>query len=247
MNTNFRSLTTIAAACALSAVACTVQSPLTPAAPAGTSGAAPDGSTLKASAPTLVSPINDTTLADARPTMVITASTGQFAPGSFNYEFRLMNDAGSVVSSTTQTGTSWGYPSDLSFDTAYRWQARATLGGAVGPWSAVGRFLTNKAPLPKVSASSSEAEFHVWFDALKAYRGIGPLASAAALSSMEPDMVAVAIILEKASNGDVRGRIYLPTGNPSNLYTRAVDLGDFGRPWQWVYRGSSTVCEGICK
>jgi hypothetical protein len=227
--------------------ACSVDTPLTPAPPGGTASANADGSTLKVTAPGLVSPVNDTILNDARPTMVINAAAGQYANGAYTYEFRLMNDAGALVNSTVQGSTSWPYPSDLTFDTAYRWQARATLNGAVGPWSSTGRFVTAKAPLPRVTASSSEAEWHVWFDALKILRNVGPLASAAGLSAMEPDMIAVGVILEKASNGDVRGRIYLPTGSSSNLYSRAVDIGSFGRPWEWFYRGGGTVCEGICK
>jgi hypothetical protein len=228
-------------------LACDVTTPLTPAAPATTNSTAADGTTLKVTAPALVSPVNDLVLNDARPTMVISAAAGQFAGGSFSYEFRLMNDGGALINSTVQSGTSWALPSDLTFDTAYRWQARATLSGAVGPWSSTARFITAKAPLPRVSASSGEAEWHGWFDALKILRNVGPTMTTQALLQMEPDMTAVGVILEKASNGDVRGRIYLPTGNPGNLYTRAVDLGNFGGPWQWFYRGGGTVCEGICK
>jgi hypothetical protein len=244
----FQAIAILAGACVVSAtVACSVDTPLTPA-PAPPKASAPaDGSTLKATAPALVSPTGDVAIADARPTLIIGASTGQFTTTPLLYEFQLMSDSGALVQGTTQAGTSWTYPSDLSFDTPYRWRARATLSGATGPWSATGRFYTSKVPLPKVTASSSEAEFHAYFNAVILLRGVGPIASAAALSALEPDLVAVGIILEKTSGGTVRGRIYLPTGNPNNLYSRAVDIGDFGKPWQWVYRGGGTVCEGLCK
>lgn len=248
MYRTFHAMAIFAAACVFSAtIGCSVDTPLTPApAPPKTSTPA-DGSTLKVTAPALVSPVGDVTVSDARPTMVIGASTGQFTTTPVLYEFQLMSDAGALVQSTTQASTSWALSNDLSFDTPYRWRARATLSGATGPWSATGRFLTSKLPLPKVTPSSSEAEFHAYFNAVIVLRGVGPLASSAALSAMEPDLSAAGILLEKTSGGTVRGRIYLPTGNASNLYTRAVDIGDFGKPWQWVYRGAGTVCEGLCR
>ena len=250
MHRTHSAIATLVSACVISAAfaACSVETPLTPApAKPASTGAAADGSTLKVTAPGIVSPVGDTTVSDVRPTLVVSAASGQFTAASVSYDFQLMNDGGALLQSSTQGGTSWPLPSDLTYETPYRWRARATTGGAFGPWSTTGRFLTGKAPLPKVSASSSEAEFHGYFNAVLVLRNIGPIASAAALSAMEPDLVAVGIILEKASNGEVRGRIYLPNGNPSNPYTRAVDIGDFGRPWQWNYRGGGTVCEGICK
>ena len=102
-------------------------------------------------------------------------------------------------------------------------------------------FVTNS-----LGPQSSVEEFRVFFFALIEQKGVGPTASSQALAAMEPDLAAVGIILEKTSAGVIRGRLYLPTGNPSNLFSRAVDIGSFGGPWQWVNRGNSTVCEGIC-
>ena len=244
-----RTSTTVAkylAACTLlTAVACGKNTPLTPTAPAlPGNGAAADGSTLKAAAPGIVGPANNVTLADAKPTMVVAAAAGQFAPAGFNYEFRLMNDAGATVRSATISGTSWSITDELSYDTPYRWQARAVLGTAVGPWSAQARFFTTKTPLSRVTASSSYDEFKAYFFAVVALRNVGPTASAQALGALEPDLVAVGIQVQKTSGGAIRGRIYLPvTGG--DRFARAVDLGDFGKPWQWLPRGQ-VVCEGIC-
>ena len=75
--------------------------PDSPAAPAaavpGTSDAAADGSTLKATAPTPISPVNDERLSGRRPTMRINNSQGRFTGATFRYEFQILTDGGSVV------------------------------------------------------------------------------------------------------------------------------------------------------
>lgn len=147
------------AACALAITIACSNSPQSPAAPSAvvpsTSEAAADGSTLKASAPNAISPVNDERLQSRRPTMTITNSEGRFAGAAFRYEFQILTDGGSVVDSQTVNGgdgtTTLGYSSDLERDTAYRWQARAVMGSAVGPWSSPARFLTvkeNRTPNP---------------------------------------------------------------------------------------------------
>jgi hypothetical protein len=134
----------------------------------------------------------------------------------------------------------------LSQNVSYRWRARAVMGSSVGPWSTpasgVTMFITNL-----LSASSSNDDFRDFFFALIAQKGIGPTATASALASMESDLTAVGIILQKSSAGEVRGRIYLPSGNPNNLFARSIDVAGsgFGGSWTWLSRGS-TVCEGIC-
>jgi hypothetical protein len=115
-------------------------------APVSFAGAGADGSTLKATAPTPESPINNEQLKNRRPTMVAKDATGLYVDRAFSYQFELLTDTGALVASATQTSeggtTRWAYPEDLARDTPYRWRVRATLEGAVGPWSATGRFLT---------------------------------------------------------------------------------------------------------
>src|SRR5262245_46911987 len=73
--------------------ACSVSTPLTPA-PAGSNpqARAADGSTLKATAPSLVAPINNDRIPNERPTFVINGSDGQFSRVAFFYEFEVTND-----------------------------------------------------------------------------------------------------------------------------------------------------------
>jgi hypothetical protein len=241
----FRSnLVRLAAISALSTtMACAVDTPLTPGIAPGSTSAPADGSTLKVGAPTLVSPANNAVVQDQRPTLSVNPVTAQFSSIPLQYEFELQNDTGVPIVRDTVNGTSYQVPA-LVINTAYRWRARATYNGGVGPFSNTGRFTTPNLTTPTVS--SGDAEWRTWFFALIQLRNVGPNTSVEGLAAMEPDLTTAGVLVQKTSAGQIRPRIYLPTGNPNNLYGRTVDLGDLGKPWQWLPRGSTT-CEGICK
>lgn len=243
MSRPYPTVALFAAASALSSViACSVSAPLTPAPPPGTAGTTADGSTLKVGAPTLVSPINDVVLNTQKPTLSITAVKAGFAPNTqFTYEFELQTDQGTVVFRGTNPSTDVTVPDNLNINAAYKWRARATLNGAAGPFSALSRFQTPKFTIP--TAASGDNEWKTWFFGIIDLRGVGPIASAAALTALIPDFNAAGVLLETNSAGQPRGRIYLPTGNPNNKFGRSVDIGSFGGPWQWFPRGGTT-CEG---
>ena len=134
----------------LTSIACSDGTPVAPESIAGGSvdaaGAAADGSTLKANAPTVISPINDEALASLRPQLVIVGSTGKFAASSFEYEFEVQTPAGATVARMTDDGTSTFVNVDLQRNTSYRWRARAIAGNAFGPWSNFGLFRTISIP-----------------------------------------------------------------------------------------------------
>jgi hypothetical protein len=197
-------------------------------------GAAPDGSTLKASAPGLVSPVNDETLTNLRPTMVISGSTGRYVNQPFSYEFELQSDSGAVVARTTQGETTWEFGQDLQAETPYRWRARALLGNAFTSWSSTGRFITGRT-LIQVNASSSVEEWRIWFFQLIELRGVGPNVSQEAMRIMRPDLNAVGADFQHDSAGTLRERVFLPNpgGDP---WFKAIDIGVPGRPWQWIVR-----------
>jgi len=228
-----------------SMLGCTVETPLAPkpqGGPATTTAA--DGSTLKAGAPTIVSPTNNALLTTQRPTLTIAAATGQYQTQTFQYEFELQTDTGSVVTRSTVNGLTFTVANDLAINATFQWRARATLNGSFGPYSSLGRFQTPRLITPTVS--STDNEWRDWFMQLVQLRGVGPNVSIEALGTLEPDLTAAQVLVQKTSAGTLRPRLYLPTGNPNNLYGRTVDLGDIGRPWQWIPRGSTT-CEGVCK
>jgi len=114
----------------------------------GSSAAAADGSTLKATAPTPQSPINNQQPESL--VFVTGTSTATFASPStaFSYEFEIRNSgntatvcpaaivgggSGSTVSYSPTTCT-------LEFDQPYTWRVRAVQNTARGPWSASATF-----------------------------------------------------------------------------------------------------------
>ena len=132
-------------------IACSGGTPVAPdsatSTTAGTIGAAPDGSNLKATAPTLVSPSNNAELATVRPSLQIGGSTARFANHeNFDYEFEIQNSGGATVHKQVEGGTSSTPGGDLQTQSTYRWRARAVLGNAVGPWSNFATFRTIAIP-----------------------------------------------------------------------------------------------------
>jgi hypothetical protein len=136
--------------CALAAaVACgkKSESPASPSAvKAATAEAAPDGSTLKASAPTLQSPINNQRLT-AQVLLTVANASPTFTTGvPLSYEFEIFNSAGALVyHSPVITGgastTSHVANAPLDPEQPYQWTARAVYQGLHGPWAARGSFI----------------------------------------------------------------------------------------------------------
>jgi hypothetical protein len=131
------------------AVACSKDSP-SPVSPSGSqpgiADAAPDGSTLKVSAPTPVSPVNNQQ-PDGSLVLVASKAQGKFADVTPSYEFEIHRGTTRVYTSGVTGGAGSG-PSNvahtptaaLEFDQQYTWRVRAVLQGAVGPWSSAATF-----------------------------------------------------------------------------------------------------------
>ncbi len=248
-----KSATICGAACVLATtLACSVSTPLTPApSPANTFAKAADGSNLKATAPKLVSPVNNDTIANERPIFVLEPSSGEFANITFFYEIELTDDAGALVRSDTIDTTQFQLPVTLGFDSPYKWRARAVLPPGIGPWSATGRFFTPKPPtLGRPTRNSSYDEWKAYFEQVRAARGIGPTVSTAALAATRGDFLAVDADWQNGWRGDLRARLFLPVpgcngtaaNNPSPptcAFGRTVDVGNIGQTWQWVVRGQT--------
>lgn len=146
--------------CALAlAVACARQSgsPLAPSATSsGGAGAAADGSTLKATAPTPQAPVGGVRLPDSTQnvTLVVGNSSLTFTSSSviaLTYRFEVYDSVGTRVhqSPAVSAGngtTSYTVPLLLENDKAYSWQARAEFLGAVSSWTPRATFLTPAIP-----------------------------------------------------------------------------------------------------
>ena len=134
----------------------TPMSPTSPsAASGGTSAANADGSTLKVTAPGVVSPFDSERVDSRRPTLVWINASGKHTPVGFFYELEVVNSADTVVYSATVGETpnngSHTPPADLAYNTQYGWRIRAGLATERGPWSVWGIFFT---PLPPVTVTT---------------------------------------------------------------------------------------------
>ena len=141
------SLMAVATACA--------QSPQSPAGPSAVvstgAGAAADGTTLKAPAPSVVSPVNGEKLANRKPTFVFNNVQGKYAGAAFTYLLEMYDPNNQLVSrlslpQATGKTTQYAYPTDLEKDTRYTWRVRAMKDALFGPWSPNGSFITIKEP-----------------------------------------------------------------------------------------------------
>jgi len=146
-----RKMTVLATAALLAlVVACSRQAtlPVSPSASgaAGTDAAA-DGSTLKVSAPGVVSPVNDAAQSDV-PTLTASASSSKFGgalPGPLSYRFQVLDAAGALVQdSGAVAGLTFRPTVQLAFKARHTWRVRAEYGGNVGPWSTAGSFVSSE-------------------------------------------------------------------------------------------------------
>lgn len=105
--------------------------------------AATDGSTLKVTAPTPVSPKDDQQATDA-PVLTATTSAPKFAaPVPLQYRFEVYNEAGvKVEDSGLQSSTTYKVTSSLEFKKRYTWRVRSEYQGAAGPWSVEASFIS---------------------------------------------------------------------------------------------------------
>ena len=149
------------AAIAALGVSCSTapMSPTSPTAAASEHGAAAnaDGSTLKVTAPGIVTPFDSERIDSRRPTMIWQNSTGVNAAIGMADELELWNSTERIytiiVGETPGTGTHV-YPTDLAYDTAYSWRIRAALDAERGPWSDWGNFRTMIQPVTVATTPS---------------------------------------------------------------------------------------------
>lgn len=240
---------TAAASALLTTIGCTTSTPVEPTSLSSTSitaAAAADGSTLKATAPTLVSPINSQQLSTQRPTLTISPASGLFVNETFSYEFELQSDGGAVLGAATVNGTSWDYPNPLNADTSYRWRARAALDGAFGPWSATQTFRTISLP-GCVNGVLADARAY-FFSVIGRKEGdLSPDWAAVLLASGIPGGYPAGVapppgapyygLTQQLGGAGPRGVVFLPTATPDSggFYSRQILVTD-GQRWVWFDR-----------
>ena len=129
----------------MAGVACTQSQAVTaPSASVGGSTAATsaaDGSTLKVTAPPLVSPVDGVRAEDRKPTLIWLNSQGKYGIGiGVAYDIELSSPTAVVYSRTVGESPDMGahlVEMDLDYDVMYSWRVRAHLGNpdSFGPWS----------------------------------------------------------------------------------------------------------------
>src|SRR2546423_7292466 len=122
-------------ACALatSVLACSSANPATPVAPSTTGpSTAADGSTLKVTAPTAVSPANDQKLTSSVVDLTARGSEMQFpsaTPVALQYRFQVFNAAGALVENALASGTTYRVTATLEPNQRHTWKVRAEAQG----------------------------------------------------------------------------------------------------------------------
>ncbi|HYE84855.1 MAG TPA: hypothetical protein VEA16_00770 [Vicinamibacterales bacterium] len=138
----------------LAAVAACTTAPQAPTAPSasigGSTAAAADGSTLKVSAPALVSPVNSERAEDRRPSLIWLNAQGRYESVGVAYDIELSTPSTVVYTQTVGETPNMGahlVPFELEYDTVYSWRVRARVGDMFGPWSAWASFLSPTRPV----------------------------------------------------------------------------------------------------
>lgn len=140
-------LTAVAAVALGAAVACseTRQAPLSPSGTLGSLDAAADGSTLKVSAPTPISPTGGGRVDTRRPTFTFGSSSGRYVSTTPGYRLELLDaSTGAILGAQALPAgqTAFTVEADLAADTTYAWRVRAEIDTAFGPWSSAATFQT---------------------------------------------------------------------------------------------------------
>jgi hypothetical protein len=211
--------------------------------------------------PAAIAPINNTTVSDLRPKFSWNNAARIGTPDSVNYRIEL-SDTDSFAQSVSrivpehvsgQTGIE--SPQDLPASRQAYWRVQAFDSNNTGPWSQVHMFKT-PAPasgpggctFPKSPAEATTEEWKACFFSLIEKHGVGPTVSNDGIWALRSDLLAMGADWQNAWRGDARPRLYLPVPNcppanspgvPACSYSRTVDVGDYGAPWVWLYRGQT--------
>jgi hypothetical protein len=141
---NQKTLLSVVCAAAVGAYACNAK-PATPVAPTPTETSAADGSTLKASAPSTQSPVNNEKIQTPTVTLRAGGATLQYESSAsvpLQYRFQVRNPGNAVVVDALVNGTTYEVAAGLADDTQHTWRVRAEAQGQAGPWSSNASFVT---------------------------------------------------------------------------------------------------------
>jgi hypothetical protein len=209
-----------------------------------------------------VAPVNGTTVSNLRPRFSWANAVKSATPtDGVRYEIQLSDSdtfaqkVSATVGEDRSGRTSVDAPEDLPVATQGFWKVRAFDDNNVGPWSATQTFKTpargsgtGGCTFPKSPAEATDAEWKVCFFSLIDKRGVGPTVSQEGIWILRPELNAMGADWQNGWRGDPRPRLFLPVPGcpsptnpspPACAYSRTVDVGDYGGPWIWFYRGQT--------
>jgi hypothetical protein len=123
----------------------------------GSTTAAADGTTLKATAPSGLEPTGRTVVDTLRPTLRFQAGRGKFNDASLGHRLELYQENNLILSQDLGAGTQdFTVPENVQvgYATVYRWRVRTQKDNSFGPWSTTSDFVTPNAPAISGGGSS---------------------------------------------------------------------------------------------
>jgi hypothetical protein len=188
---------------------------------------------------------------------VINGAIADAANVAYIFEVSKTADFSQIVSVVSvplnRTGTTMMSLGNLAYGQTLFWRAKGTTGGVESGYSATLSFSTPSGPDAAASsdpvasiesASWSNDRWRTFFFALAAEKGAN-LVSDEGMRAMRDDLVARGADFQNGWRGDVRPRLFLPVPGcpianrpdvPACSYSRTVDVGRYGREWEWVLR-----------
>ena len=152
------------------------------------------------------------------------------------------------------SGTTTMTMGSLPYETTFYWRVKGSDGTNESEYSNTLAFTTGDRPqqAPNPTPGSPSADTANWTTAQwEAYvmdlarRVGGPVVSDAGMHAMRGELLAHGSDFQNGWRGDLRPRIFLPVPGcpianrpdvPLCSYNRTVDLGSYGRPWEWIPR-----------
>lgn len=157
-----------------------------------------------------------------------------------------------VTVAVNGSGTTTMTMGSLPYETTYFWRVKGSDGAVESGYSNTLSFTTSDrpqtAPDPTIvsgdSADWTTEQWRDYFFALARDKG-GPTVSDEGMLAMRGDLLARGADFQNGWRGDVRPRLFLPVPGcppanrpdvPACSYNRTVDLGHYGREWEWIPR-----------
>ena len=161
--------------------------------------------------------------------------------------------AAAVTVPVNPTGTTMMSLGSIAYGQTLYWRAKGTDGSTESNFSATLTFTTPSGPdaassgdpvVSIESASWTSDRWRAFFFALAAEKGVS-IVSDEGMRAMRDDLVARGADFQNGWRGDYRPRLFLPVPGcpianrpdvPACSYSRTVDIGRYGREWEWVIR-----------